>query len=77
MDQSEIKTPDSCPKGHSILVFVRYSAFNVKGPLEIKSSKRKVPKPKDSYIPIPFLVLLCWCSTFLLLLQQITMNLAS
>lgn len=68
MGQPEIKTPYSCRKGHSILVFVRHSAFNTKVRWKSSLPKRKVPKLKDSYIPIPFFVLLCWCSSFLLLL---------
>lgn len=73
LDQPEIKTPHSCRKGHSILVSVRHSACNIKVYWKSSLPNRKVPKPKVFCTPILFLfcsLLLCWCSTFLPLLQK-------
>lgn len=57
----EIKTLYSCQKGHSMLVFVKYSALNIKVHWKSSLPKRKVPKPKGSYTRIPFLF--CCVST--------------
>lgn len=72
MDQPEIKTPHSCRKGHSILVSVRHSAFNIKVHWKSSLPNRKVPKPKVFCTPTLFFL---FC--FVVLVQYFSTTVAT